>query len=379
MKHRIVVLGAGYAGAHAAGRLARRLHPGGTEIKLVNADPDFVERIRLHQLAAGQDLPHRPLRDVFAGTHVELVPAWVSGIDADRRTVVLGEREIPYDTLVVALGSSTVVEEGRHHVSTRPAALRLRERLAQLGAGETVLVVGGGLTAIEASTEIAEARPDLRVQVTARQGIGTWLSDKAQTHLQATLRRLNITEVAEPPQDAAVTVWTTGFTATSIAAGSALTVSEAGRIVVDRTMRSVSHPEVYAVGDAASAEGPGGDPMRMCCASAVPMAWRAADAITERLTGRRPTDFPLRYYGQCISLGRNDGILQITTADDRPTSTVITGRRAAWIKERVCSGAAWSVSNPTMRLPSRSRQIRSAPNASGGTTGRTGETAGSRR
>ncbi len=43
MKHRIVVLGAGYAGASAAGRLARRLHPDDTEITLVNAEPDFVE------------------------------------------------------------------------------------------------------------------------------------------------------------------------------------------------------------------------------------------------------------------------------------------------------------------------------------------------
>lgn len=64
MKHRIVVLGAGYAGSHAAGRLARRLHPDGTEITLVNAEPDFVERVRMHQLAAGQNLRRRALTDV---------------------------------------------------------------------------------------------------------------------------------------------------------------------------------------------------------------------------------------------------------------------------------------------------------------------------
>ncbi|MGH3311421.1 MAG: oxidoreductase, partial [Streptomyces sp.] len=54
MKHRIVVLGAGYAGAFAAGNLARRLSPADTEITVVNAVPDFVERMRLHQLAIGQ-------------------------------------------------------------------------------------------------------------------------------------------------------------------------------------------------------------------------------------------------------------------------------------------------------------------------------------
>ncbi|WP_050494883.1 hypothetical protein [Streptomyces griseus] len=68
MKHRIVVLGAGYAGAFAAGNLARRLSPADTEITVVNAAPDFVERMRLHQVAAGQETARRKLSDVYAGT-----------------------------------------------------------------------------------------------------------------------------------------------------------------------------------------------------------------------------------------------------------------------------------------------------------------------
>src|SRR5258708_33050624 len=47
---RIVILGAGYAGMIAAMRLAKKTHH--AAITLVNASPDFVERIRLHQLAA---------------------------------------------------------------------------------------------------------------------------------------------------------------------------------------------------------------------------------------------------------------------------------------------------------------------------------------
>lgn len=64
MKHRIVVLGAGYAGAYVAGNLARRLSPADTEITVVNAEPDFVERLRLHQLAAGQEIEARKLAEV---------------------------------------------------------------------------------------------------------------------------------------------------------------------------------------------------------------------------------------------------------------------------------------------------------------------------
>ena len=89
MKHRIVVLGAGYAGAIAAGRLAKRLRREDVAITLVNAEPDFVERVRMHQLATGQDLTPRPFSEMFAGTGVELRLAQVTAVDVDRRTVAV--------------------------------------------------------------------------------------------------------------------------------------------------------------------------------------------------------------------------------------------------------------------------------------------------
>lgn len=383
MKHRIVVLGAGYAGAVTAGRLARRLHRDDVEITLVNGDPEFVERVRLHQLASGQDLPRRPLRDVVAGTGVQVRPAWVTAVDADRKTVDLtgehGAATLDYDTLVYALGSTVAdhgvpgVAEYAHHVAGKQDALRLRARLGELEPGGTVLVVGGGLTGIEAAAEIAEARPDLEVAIAARGGVGDWLSDKARRHLRVVFDRLGITvheraDITRVEADhavtgaggeipARVTVWTAGFTVHPIAAATTLKVSDTGRIVVDATMRSVSHPDVYAVGDAALAEGVGGKPLRMACATSTPMAWQAADALAARLTGRKVPETTIGYAAQCISLGRRDGILQRVTHDDQVTSTVITGRAGARIKEFICAGAAWSVSHPTMLLPSRRRHL----------------------
>lgn len=109
MQHRIIVLGAGYAGANAAGRLARKLSPEDVHITLVNAEPDFVERVRMHQVAAGQDLKVRPLAEMLAGTGAELRLAQVTAVDADRKTVAVidadGAAELEYDTLVYALGS----------------------------------------------------------------------------------------------------------------------------------------------------------------------------------------------------------------------------------------------------------------------------------
>lgn len=203
MKHRIVVLGAGYAGAHAAGRLARRLHPNDTEITVVNTDPDFVERVRMHQLAAGQNLRRRTLSDVYAGTGVTVRPARVTTVDVSHKTVELvdqhGADEMAYDALVYALGSTAAdhgvpgVAAHDHHVAGKQAALRLRERLRNLAAGATVLVVGGGLTGVEAATEIAETRPDLDVAIAVPRGAGDWLSDKGWRHLRSALDRLGIT------------------------------------------------------------------------------------------------------------------------------------------------------------------------------------------
>lgn len=203
MQHRIVVLGAGYAGAFSAGYLARQLHCDDFEITVVNAEPDFVERLRLHQLAAGQDLRHRPLAEVFAGTGIRLRLARVTGIDAEHRTVTVAAGEgidrLAYDTLLYALGSTAAdhgvpgVDEHAFHVAARPSALRLRARLDELAVGGRVLVVGGNLTAIEAATEIAESRPGLRVGLATSGELGGWLGTKARRHLLRAFDRFGIT------------------------------------------------------------------------------------------------------------------------------------------------------------------------------------------
>ncbi|MFC9947663.1 NAD(P)/FAD-dependent oxidoreductase [Streptomyces pratensis] len=383
MKHRIIVLGAGYTGAIAAGRLAKRLRSEDVAITLVNAEPDFVERVRMHQLAVGQDLAPRPFSEMFAGTGVELKLAEVTAVDVDRRTVAVtdanGAEELEYDSLVYALGSSWNTQgvpgttEHAHEIAGRPGALRLRERLAGLGAGQPVLVVGGGLTGLEAVAEIAEARPDLDVAVAARGELGDWLSPKGRGHVRKVFEKLGITvhehtAVTGVEADrvataggtsvpAAVTVWTTGFAVHPIARATALEVTGTGQIVVDGTMRSVSHPDVYAIGDAAMAMGPGDKPLRMSCASGTPAAWHAADAIAARLTGTKLPTAGIRYFNQCISLGRREGLIQYVTADDRSVGAALTGRFAAVYKELVCKGAAWGVANPTLGMPTRRRRV----------------------
>ncbi|GGS80715.1 NAD(P)/FAD-dependent oxidoreductase [Streptomyces cinerochromogenes] len=393
MKHRIVVLGAGYAGAYAAGNLARRLSPADAEITVVNAVPDFVQRLRLHQLAAGQEIETPKLADVFAGTGIRLRLARVTAVDPERRTVAVadaeGGGEIGYDTLFYALGSHVDdrgvpgVAEHAFDVAGRPSALRLRERLDSLderGERGSVLVVGDGLTGIETATELAESRPGLSVTLVARGGLGAHLSAGARSHLRRACARLGITvlehtsvEAVEPTRvlcaDGTVlasdaTVWAAGFAVSPIAATGGLEVTGDGRIVVDRTMRSVSHPDVHAAGDSVCAVGDNGRPLPMSCASAGYTSMQAVAAVVGRLTGRRIPHTRLEYLGNHISLGRRDGILQMVDDEARAKPKYMGGRKAARIKAGILNASLWTTSHPTFGLPKRRRSLVAAPDTS---------------
>src|SRR5690606_36125327 len=188
----IVVLGAGYTGLTAAKLLARR-----APVTLVNDRDRFVERMRNHQLAAGQPVRGTPLRDLVAGTGVRLVVDRVTRIDPDRREVELasGAEPIGYDLLVYALGSTADLDAvpgaAEHAVAVADAerAVQLQDRMR---AASTVAVVGGGLTGIEVATELAESHPDRTVRLVSAGRLGPALSERGQEHLYRTFDRFGI-------------------------------------------------------------------------------------------------------------------------------------------------------------------------------------------
>ncbi|RZQ59731.1 oxidoreductase [Amycolatopsis suaedae] len=351
-----MVLGAGYSGLLAANLAARRTS---AEVTLVNATDRFVERVRLHQLAAGQRLPDRPLADVVH-RRVNLVVDTVTGIDPAGHAVHLAGRPEPlrYDTLVYALGSRTDLTslpgaaEYAYDVSAAESGERLAARLRDAG---TVAVVGGGLTGIETAAELAESHPRLKVRLVTGGDLGAALSAKGRAHLRKAFARLGVevrdrAQVTEVRADgllldgdehlaADTVVWTTGFTAPDLAARAGFAVDATGRMLVDTTLRSVSHPDVYAVGDAARARAVTGVELRMACATGLPSAQRVVRAIADRMAGREPEPLRFRYFNQCISLGRRDALIQYVRADDSPVEAVLTGRLAAVYKETIVRGA----------------------------------------
>ncbi|MFI6298036.1 NAD(P)/FAD-dependent oxidoreductase [Nonomuraea sp. NPDC050790] len=350
----IVVIGAGYAGMTAALRLDRN-----HTITLISAADSFTERVRLHERAAGRPSVSTPLAELTRGTGIRTVEGVVTAVDADIRTVTLADgREFGYDTLVYALGSFTdaSVPGVADHAFAAENAPGLAERLR--AGGGRLAVVGGGLTGIEMATELAETYPDWQVRLVTGAHPAAGLSRRGRKHVAKALTRLGVSvhtgtrvEAVTPDGlrtgqgaiEADVVVWAGSFAVPELAAKAGLAVDERGRAVVDATLRSVSHPDVYVVGDAAAVDVPGAGISRMSCAIGMPIAAHAADAVNARARGRAARPFRFRYMIQCISLGRRDGVIQAVRRDDSPIELILPGRAGAWVKELICRYAAGSL------------------------------------
>lgn len=374
--NRIVILGAGYAGTMTAASLAARTRRReDVRITVVNASERFTERLRLHQVASGQRLADLRLPELLADTGVELVRGWVTGIDAAARTVrVDDERVLEYDTLVYALGSVADtaavpgVDDYAHTLDSAHTAGLLARRLAALAeAGRgTVAVCGSGLTGVEAASEIAETHPELDVVLLGRTEPGAAFTPKAKAHLDAALERLGVrvlgdvdivkvaadsVELADGGSVAADAVlWTSGVRVSPLAETAGLEVDDRGRVVTDGALRSVSHPEVYAVGDTAAIR-QGYGVIHGTCQSGIPTGAHAAASIARELRGKEPRRFRFGYLHVPVSLGRQDAVIQFVHPDDSAKRLCLTGRRAVWYKETV-SSSPWSTFARMRRTPS---------------------------
>jgi NADH dehydrogenase len=368
----ILILGAGYTGMGATMGLAGRLKGrDDVHITLVNPQTRFTERLRLHQTASGQDLADLQIPDLLAGTGVRFIQGWVTSIDADAQTVRIDdEYALRYDTLVYALGSvadtDTVpgVDEFAYTLNSAQDATALADHLDHLG-NAAVVVAGGGLTGIESAAEIAEHHPDADVVLLSRHEPGSMMGEKARARLHAGLARLGVqiragADIVKVMADgvaladgdvvpAEAVLWTTGVRVSPLAAAAGLQVDDRGRIVTDESLRSVTHPNVYAVGDSAAIRQSYGI-MHGTCQSGIPTSMHAAASIERELKGKQPKPFRFGYVHQPVSLGRHDAVIQFTHADDSPGRFYLAGRLAVAYKETV-SSSPWSTYRLIRALP----------------------------
>ncbi|MSP75028.1 MAG: NAD(P)/FAD-dependent oxidoreductase [Rhodospirillaceae bacterium] len=170
---RIVVLGAGFAGlwsAIGAARALDELGVGNERVEIVVIDRTAWHSIRVRNYEADLGDTRVALDSVLGPIGVHRLEGEVTGVDVARRTVTYQSggtsHGITYDRLVFALGSRLahppIKGLGDHafDVDTHAAAERLNAHIASLPkrppspGRSTVLVVGGGLTGIEAAAEM---------------------------------------------------------------------------------------------------------------------------------------------------------------------------------------------------------------------------------
>ncbi|MGW9136706.1 NAD(P)/FAD-dependent oxidoreductase [Streptomyces sp. NPDC055681] len=370
--HRVVVLGAGYAGMSAAIQLAARgKRCEAVQVTVVNAQERFTERMRLHMTATGQRLAEPSIPELLEGTGARFVRGWVTTVDAAAKTVRIDDdRVLHYDTLVYGLGSvadtSAVpgVEDHAYTLSSAQDAELLADRLGRLGSG-TVVVGGSGLTGIESAAEIAERHPELDVVLLGRAEPGAAMKPKAKAYVHAALDKLGVqvragVEVVKVLPDgvelaggesiaADAVLWTSGTRVSPLAAAAGLAVDQRGRIVTDAALRSVSHPDVYAIGDAAAIR-QGYGVMHGTCQGGMPTGVHAALSIDRVLKGKQPKPFRFGYYHTPVSLGRGDAVVQFTRPDDSPRRVCLTGRMAVRYKETV-TASPWPTYGRMKKMP----------------------------
>ena len=122
--------------------------------------------------------------------------------------------------------------------------------------------------------------------------------------------------------------------ASSLAREAGLVVNERNQIIVDPFLRSISHPEIYAIGDAAHPrEDPGVPVVRMSAVTATIMGAHGADCLSATLRGKTPRPLSFAYIGQGIALGRHNAIGFNNYPDDKPYPPYFTGWLGYLIRE----------------------------------------------
>lgn len=359
------MLGGGFGGVAVVRHLEQRCGRGdrGADIVLVSRDNFFVLTPLLFEACSGRlELRHcaQPIRATLR--RARFVEATVEGVDVDHRLVRAVDAEgtscaFPYDQLVVALGATTneslipgsaaaftfkTVADAlalRNHVIERFERADVAQDAARRRRHLTFVVIGGGLVAVELLGELTAFADDvLRYYPRVRRGelrfhlfeAGPRILPEIDAHLAgiatrvlqsrgADVRAASPVRAIEPGRvrldgeivEAETIVLAAGIVPSPVASGIPVAHDARGRIQVDGTMRSRSHPDVWALGDCASIPAPDGRPYPPLAQHAIRQARTLARNVSNVLDGRAPAPFVFRPLGTMAALGHHTAVALI--------------------------------------------------------------------
>jgi NADH dehydrogenase len=368
--HRIVVVGGGAGGLELATRLGDTLgRRGRAQITLVDRARSHLWKPLLHEVAAGSlDVDDHEL-DYLAQAHWhhftyrygELV-----GLDRARKIALLGptfdedgrqvtpERAEPYDTLVIAIGSTTNdfgtpgVRDHAIPLETTSQARRFNRRLlnaciraqtqaepiapgqlhvAIIGAGATgtelaaelhratrQLVAYGmdridperdlRLTLIEAAPRILPALPERLSEAATKLLEGLGVSVMAGTRVSAvTAEGVQLADGRFLSSE--LVVWSAGVKGPAVlGALDGLELARMHQLAVLPTLQTTRDADIFALGDCAACPGPGpGGYLPPRAQAAHQQASHVLRQIRRRLKGAPVEPFKYRDFGSLVSLG----------------------------------------------------------------------------
>jgi len=380
MANRIVILGAGIAGAKALQSIHKQFHNDKqTTITVVDKNNYSAFIPMIHELATGSvQTSHltQPIRGLIDCCLEHFHQAEVKQVDLEQKIVKTSAGDIPYDYLVIAMGSTNnyfgipgVAEYGID-LKTVPDALNLREHIisrfeqvAQLAIDHPhrrdmlhFVLIGAGYTGVETAGQLADLfskemrklYPEISAdepKVTIVQGnkrILPVLSEQSSKKAQTRLEQLGV-HVLTGVRATAVTsegvsltngtvlqshnvIWTSGI----LARGGEFFLDEyleKGRIRVKATLQMEKHPTVFAIGDIAGVI-EGGGPHPQTAQAAVQQADLIGGNI-KRLIMTEPLE-PFRYNhkGDLVPIGNRWAIAEIKKVK-------LTGFLSWWIRRTV--------------------------------------------
>jgi NADH:ubiquinone reductase (H+-translocating) len=380
-RHRVVIVGGGFAGLFAARALRREP----VSVTLVDQAPNHVFQPLLYQCATGilsEGKIAFPLRSLLSRhKNVECQLAQVVDFDvSDRKVKAIrpnGESlDLPYDDLIVAAGVQQSYFGHDEFARFAPGmktisdALAIRRRVfgafemaesatddAERRAWLTFALVGAGPTGVELAGQIRElatktlrreyrrispqdARvllfdggpaplaafgPKLSGRVTrALAGLGVELHmDSLVTHVDQGWLEVRDQAGTQTRYEAGTVLWTAGIAAPPVAAALAGATGaerdKAGRIEVGDDLTIAGHPEIFVVGDMMSLRGLPG-----VAEVAMQTGLYAGHRIRHRLRGER-AGRPFRYHdlGSAAYIARGNAVLK--------AGPVHVGGLAGWV------------------------------------------------
>jgi selenide,water dikinase len=276
---RLLLIGGGHANAVLLRSLAGKL-PSGTRATLVSPSRWQVYTGMLPGHVAG----HYALEEIridlegLAGrAGVDVVRGSVTALDADDRTVRLSSgATLAYDVASLNVGALADLERTPgaqvHAVPVKPFDpflehwMRLKAEAARRPL--RIAVAGAGAGGVEIAMAVAHALPQSKVDMYSE---GNSFGAQVARRVGRALKRKGIVLRAASPVSAVeagpvvvsggvreafdAVLWTTGVSAPAWLEASGLALDEKGFVQVDSSLRSTSHPAVFATGDCATLAG----------------------------------------------------------------------------------------------------------------------------